>query len=100
MDLLEKHCVPMSYSRFLVSDVYVFHASGGQCICQICKLMPTFIVENGPVKGATFHEDFTTKSRKAMIDHLNAHLKNGDTVDGLAIPRLMEEINTVGDAFD
>ena len=90
----------MSYCRFGQGGVYVFHSVGGYATCMLCNLMPDRVVENGVCRGASFHSDYNTSSRKEMISHLKEHIEKGDMVPDITIERIEMEITEGGDTFE
>lgn len=71
----------MSYSRFGWggSDVYVFMSVGGFLECCGCIL---------DLGSETREPSFRAESTQAMVDHLEAHKKEGDHVPDDVIPAL------------
>lgn len=74
----------MSYCRFGEdSDVYVFENIVGRLECCGCDLRE--------------HGSFLTKSRTAMLAHLDEHRATGHLVPDYALERLRAELDELGD---
>ena len=81
----------MSYCRFIVADVYVFHNVSGHLTCYGCSM-----------RGRHEHrdDDFNCTLRSEMVEHLKAHVRNGDHVPEFVFERLRHEIETIGDSVE
>ena len=98
----------MSYCRHGVdSDVYVYPSRNG-IVCCGCGLMPVVTGQYPPEiiqefgledKPFTYRPDFTTVSRREMIEHLREHRTKGETVPERVFDRLRSEIQERGDYY-
>lgn len=90
----------MSYCRFGEGDAYVCGNVGDKSlICYNCQLQHTIqIVCFG--RSFQIKDNFVTKSRKQMVNHLLEHRKNGHRIPQAAIRRLKKEIENFGDEVD
>lgn len=76
----------MSYSRFIDSDVYMFHHVANGILCMLCRL--------------DYDADrmgWSTNSRQEAIEHLKEHREAGHVVPDHAFEVLRKEIEEEGD---
>lgn len=103
----------MAYCRFAPGDVYIYHHVNGFLECCACRLTKRKRYKaphskeleilhkklfNRPYpKTVLMYQNFTTHSRKEMIEHIRAHKKAGHKVTSNPITRLRQEIKELGD---